>query len=67
MVYIDHADWVLFGEPLKIGNEAESAAILAALEGAAFIVSSVTTKERKRHAPAPFITCWRRLRSTACR
>jgi DNA topoisomerase I len=44
------------GEPLKIGNEQESTAVLAALEGAAFIVSSVTTKERRRHAPAPFIT-----------
>ena len=44
------------GEPLKIANEDESKAVLAALEGASFIVSSVITKERKRHAPAPFIT-----------
>src|SRR6185436_5221169 len=41
------------GDTIKIGNEAESKAILAALEWA---VWSVITKERKRNAAPPFIT-----------
>jgi len=51
------------GEPLKIVNEEQSKAIVADLESASWIVSSVVTKERKRHAPAPFITS--KLQQTA--
>jgi DNA topoisomerase-1 len=40
----------------KIANEAESKAILSDLAKAAFVVSSVQTKERKKHAAPPFIT-----------
>jgi DNA topoisomerase-1 len=40
----------------KISNEAESKAILADLAKAKFVVSSVQTKERKKHAAPPFIT-----------
>jgi len=40
----------------KVRSEAEARAVLAELEGAAFTVASVTTKERKRHAVPPFIT-----------
>src|SRR6516164_1853131 len=43
-------------DTIKIRSEAESNAVLAALEGATWTVSSVATKERKRHAPPPFIT-----------
>ena len=50
-------------ETLKIGNEQESKDVLRALEGAAFVVSSVTTKERKRNAAPPFITS--KLQQTA--
>jgi len=41
---------------LKIGNEAEAKAALDALAGAAFTVSSVATKERKKNPVPPFIT-----------
>jgi DNA topoisomerase I len=51
------------GEPIKVGNEAESKAVLAGLERADWIVSSVTTKERKRNAAPPFITS--KLQQTA--
>jgi DNA topoisomerase I len=51
------------GDAVKIGNETESKAAVSALEGAAWTVSSVTTKERKRHAPPPFITS--KLQQTA--
>jgi DNA topoisomerase I len=51
------------GETLKIGSEDESRTILAALEGATWVVASVTTKERKRNAPPPFITS--KLQQTA--
>jgi DNA topoisomerase-1 len=51
------------GETIKVGNEQESAAILAGLEHATWTVSSVTTKERKRHAAPPFITS--KLQQTA--
>src|SRR5881397_3984247 len=51
------------GEPIKVGNEAESKAILADLEGASWMVSSVTTKERKRNPAPPFITS--KLQQTA--
>jgi len=41
---------------LHIGNEAESNAVIAALDGAAWTVTSVVTKERKKNAVPPFIT-----------
>ncbi|PYQ75683.1 MAG: type I DNA topoisomerase, partial [Acidobacteria bacterium] len=44
------------GEAIRVTNEEQSKAVLAGLEEATWIVSSVTTKERKRNAPAPFIT-----------
>jgi DNA topoisomerase-1 len=43
-------------DAIKIGNEEQSKAVVADLERAAWVVSSVTTKERKRHAAPPFIT-----------
>src|SRR6202790_7723 len=51
------------GDNIRIANEEQSKAILADLEGASWIVSSVATKERKRHAPPPFITS--KLQQTA--
>jgi DNA topoisomerase-1 len=44
------------GEAIRVANAAESDAVLAALRQAPWTVASVTTKERKRHAPPPFIT-----------
>jgi DNA topoisomerase-1 len=44
------------GEAIRVVNEEQSNAILQALENANWIVQSVATKERKRHAPPPFIT-----------
>ena len=44
------------GSNIKVGSEAESNAVLADLEGARWIVDSVTTKERKKSAVPPFIT-----------
>ena len=44
------------GSNIKVGNEAESNAILADLKSARWIVESVTTKERKKSAVPPFIT-----------
>ena len=41
---------------VKIGSESESQAVLAELDGAAYVVESVVTKERRRHAAPPFIT-----------
>ena len=41
---------------LKVRNEAEAKAVLADLDEATYVVKSVVTKERKKHAPAPFIT-----------
>lgn len=41
---------------LRIGSEAEAQAVLAELDGAAYVVESVVTKERRKHAPPPFIT-----------
>jgi DNA topoisomerase I len=41
---------------LKIANEAESKAVLDALAGATYRVTSVATKERKRSPVPPFIT-----------
>ena len=43
-------------DAVKIENEAQSTQVLADLEGADYVVDSVTTKERKRQAPPPFIT-----------
>ncbi len=40
----------------KVRNEAEAKAVLADLERADFIVSSVATKERRKNAVPPFIT-----------
>src|SRR5438067_1984643 len=51
------------GDTITIGNEERSKAVLAALEGASWVVSSVTTKERKRNAAPPFITS--KLQQTA--
>ncbi len=50
-------------ETIKVANEAESQAVLRDLEGAAFVVASVATKERKRNAAPPFITS--KLQQTA--
>ena len=51
------------GDGIKVGNEEQSKSVLADLENAQWTVSSVTTKERKRHAPPPFITS--KLQQTA--
>src|SRR6185437_14979621 len=44
------------GANIKVGNEAESNAILADVRTAKWVVDSVTTKERKKGAVPPFIT-----------
>src|SRR6266513_2656240 len=44
------------GDNIVPANETESNAVVKALEGATWKVSSVTTKERKRHPAPPFIT-----------
>jgi DNA topoisomerase-1 len=44
------------GANIKVGNEAESNAIVADLRTASWVVDSVTTKERKKSAVPPFIT-----------
>src|ERR671927_1699665 len=44
------------GANIKVGNEAESNAILDDLRKARWVVESVTTKERKKSAVPPFIT-----------
>jgi len=44
------------GDAIRVGNEEQSKAVLADLDGATWTVTSVQTKERKRNAPAPFIT-----------
>ncbi|HEY7287022.1 MAG TPA: type I DNA topoisomerase [Vicinamibacterales bacterium] len=51
------------GDAIKVGNEEQSKSVLANLENTRWVVSSVTTKERKRHAPPPFITS--KLQQTA--
>ena len=43
-------------EPLEIGNQEQSDAIVAALDGVDYIVKSVGTREKKRNPVAPFIT-----------
>ena len=44
------------GSNIKVGNETEANEVLADLKSAEWIVSSVTTKERKKSAVPPFIT-----------
>jgi len=51
------------GEAIKVASEEQSTAILTDLENASWVVTSVVTKERKRHAAAPFITS--KLQQTA--
>jgi len=51
------------GDTLRVTSEDQSSAILRDLEASAWVVTSVTTKERKRHAPPPFITS--KLQQTA--
>ena len=41
---------------LKVTSEADASAVVAAVTSASFVVDSVTTKERKKHAAPPFIT-----------
>ena len=41
---------------LKIGSGDAASAVVADLEAAEFVVDTVVTRERKRHAPPPFIT-----------
>ena len=41
---------------IKVRTEAEAKTILDRLSSATYVVSSVTTKERKKHAVPPFIT-----------
>src|SRR5262252_9248352 len=51
------------GDNIVPANEAESNAVLKALEGAKWTVTTVVTKERKRNAAPPFITS--KLQQTA--
>lgn len=51
------------GETVRVISGDQSSAIVTDLEGAAWTVASVTTKERKRHAAPPFITS--KLQQTA--
>jgi len=51
------------GDPVKPTTEDQAKAILEDLQSSAWTVSSVTTKERKRHAAPPFITS--KLQQTA--
>jgi DNA topoisomerase-1 len=50
-------------ETIKVANEEEAKNVLRDLDGAAFVVSSVATKERRRNAAPPFITS--KLQQTA--
>jgi DNA topoisomerase-1 len=43
-------------QPVEIGSQEASDAVLAALEGAEYVVKSVGTREKKRNPVAPFIT-----------
>jgi DNA topoisomerase-1 len=43
-------------EPAEVGNQESSDAVVAALDGADYIVKSVNTREKKRNPVAPFIT-----------
>src|SRR5262249_45303047 len=51
------------GDAIAVGNEEQSKSIVSDLERASWVVSSVTTKERKRNAAPPFITS--KLQQTA--
>ena len=51
------------GDTIKVVNEGQSKDVLTALESTSWVVSSVTTKERKRNAAPPFITS--KLQQTA--
>src|SRR5438046_1838738 len=44
------------GEKASIANEAEAQALIASLEGARYVVKSVSRGERRRNAAPPFIT-----------
>ena len=44
------------GANIKVGNQEEADKVLSDLRSASWIVSSVTTKERKKHALPPYIT-----------
>lgn len=44
------------GEPVRLRNEQAAREVLAELEHERFVVTGVTTKERRRPAPPPFIT-----------
>jgi DNA topoisomerase-1 len=41
---------------IKVGNKEEADKVLSDLRAASWVVSSVTTKERKKHAVPPYIT-----------
>ncbi len=51
------------GDTIKVVNGDQAGAVVRDLEAASWVVSSVQTKERKRHAPPPFITS--KLQQTA--
>jgi len=51
------------GDAIRVTSEAQSNEVLAGLERSSWIVTSVTIKERKRHALPPFITS--KLQQTA--
>jgi len=51
------------GDTIKVVNEGQSKEVVAELERTSWVVSSVTTKERKRNAAPPFITS--KLQQTA--
>jgi DNA topoisomerase I len=51
------------GDAIKVVNEGQSKEVVEQLEGTSWVVSSVTTKERKRNAAPPFITS--KLQQTA--
>jgi DNA topoisomerase I len=44
------------GEKLEVGNQEEADAVLRALDGAAYRISSIKKREVRRNAPAPFTT-----------
>src|SRR6188508_3144902 len=43
-------------QPVEVGSQEASDAVLAALDGAEYVVKSVGTREKKRNPVAPFIT-----------
>jgi DNA topoisomerase-1 len=51
------------GDTIKVVNEGQSKEVVSELERTSWVVSSVTTKERKRNAAPPFITS--KLQQTA--